>query len=1537
MKLKVISIVLLLVLGCFLNISSASLAPPVLTCQASGLNLSLTWDDIPVASGYTLYYAPYPYTGPDSIGSIDLGTSTSYSIDLWEGATFYVAVEAYGLDWNSGYSNIELFVTTEEEPIDNSLISEELVVSHESEGVFFLSDPANPFVGGEVKIEAGTVNDTVTLSFKNVPETSGDNWVLGSALSIEPYGVTFNNPITVTLPYSNSDLIDANLVTKQNLYLEFYDQVSGQWDSFYPVSNEINANLITFETDRSGQFRIKGHNSYLFKTSIVPVLYSDETSYLVEFHPKNAESEHDFGWENNDSKPEINSENLDEILFTFDFDTNGGGDPKVYVLLNKYADTNPRGALDEIISCQEKLANDPGDYEINKGLTEAACTDKLEITGWWGEWGPKDYKVYWSDGKPSLKQNSDYLLSDDKGVVRIKIIPNSEDFVLNSVTARLMPKDGTAFEIGAGSEPVFDLWADKISDAQAEVGFQIWGNEDHTYNTEIVCAKNCNFLSGEDKVADHDCRIYAGVNFDGLDPVSFSFNAEDYEAVRDFEGPIGFKAFGENQLGKTFEEEVCPNVTFDTTEDKDSPRIILTQPTVDGTGRYNYPHGVCTATVSGVLRDRSLGSLLTIKNGVNNQNYYIEVLEGSEEDSFQQTIQLREGTDNHLFFSLSDSAGNPQNKACKKNGDDSFTCFESVVLRCEDGIVSSGPIISPSKDLYETDENSQSIKYDVLKNGSSNYIRSTGIRAVNGIDTSDANWDHWKSLKFSDKNLRVFYTIDENDQSGDVVYSNASDQAGYPLPCSPDYVRLGSCGYEFNKLERVSYSINSLSSGINEVEIWARDIHGNESTRPITIVYDTNRAPSLRDFSYTPKELYPHDITSVSINGSDPDGDWISVWLSNNSGPGNTYITDKSQSGGSYSMKFSAAEPGDYTLTFNVSDGQKMTTSTKLITVSDPGELDLDGDGYIGNEDCNDNSALINPGTVWYLDADGDSYSDGTQSVGCERPGNGYVLSQNLVSTEILDCDDADASIAECALRLDAPVISYTLSGINLLVTWDAVPGATGYKLNYALEATTDKGRFTSVDVGINTSFSYGKLLENQTYSIAVQAYNDQESSDYSNIESFAVKPAPVANAGKDLIVLTGSPLIYPIDPKYTFYSEFNGGTDTIIFTWSMDRPNGSNAELSDKHAIRPKFTPDVDGDYILQLVVNDGTLDSAPDSVTITAITPNAGLDQEVTIGETVTLGSSENVAGLTYTWLVDEQPPEVEGEIQLSNTSSPQATFIPDVIGSYTFTVEVRDVFNHIFEDSVSINVSGDGTITDLSDHTTSYQMIRHQTSEAGDNSYIGWIQVSLNGQPANVGSFLSLSVTDSMGSDIELASTGIDFENYVASVCQNGPCNWYTESETGVYFKANTLSLGDYTVEIEMNDGRLNTVIPFNEDISLPVISSSSMAAEWQDENLLLEWTNPTSAANWNNVNWLVIVIKDNSGEVVGWLKFDPTKESFLVPASEIEKMKNIGNGTLASWNVQTRHYTNDARNTQTARGFSSEVELPLSALQTTIWPL
>jgi hypothetical protein len=88
---------------------------------------------------------------------------------------------------------------------------------------------------------------------------------------------------------------------------------------------------------------------------------------------------------------------------------------------------------------------------------------------------------------------------------------------------------------------------------------------------------------------------------------------------------------------------------------------------------------------------------------------------------------------------------------------------------------------------------------------------------------------------------------------------------------------------------------------------------------------------------------------------------------------------------------------------------------------------------------------------------------------------------------------------------------------------------------------------------------------------------------------------APVANAGTAQTV-TGTGTV-TLSGSGT---DANG--DTITYKWYLTtKPTSSVATLALSTTAAPTFTPDVVGIYVATLIVNDGKVDSAPTTVTIT------------------------------------------------------------------------------------------------------------------------------------------------------------------------------------------------------------------------------------------------------------------------------------------------------------------------------------------------
>jgi hypothetical protein len=197
---------------------------------------------------------------------------------------------------------------------------------------------------------------------------------------------------------------------------------------------------------------------------------------------------------------------------------------------------------------------------------------------------------------------------------------------------------------------------------------------------------------------------------------------------------------------------------------------------------------------------------------------------------------------------------------------------------------------------------------------------------------------------------------------------------------------------------------------------------------------------------------------------------------------------------------------------------------------------------------------------------------------------------------------------------------------------------------------------------------------------------------------------APVANAGADQTVRVND----AVQLDGSGCRDVDG--DSLTFRWSfVSKPNGSNATLSNTKAVKPAFDVDIVGTYTLQLIVNDGAVSSAPDTVTISTKNSvpvsDAGADQVVRVNETVQLdGSSSSDADgetLTYKWSFIYKP---DGSVEkLSNMTTAEPTFKVDVAGTYTVQLIVNDGTDNSAPDTVTIVTENSPPVSNAgNDHT-------------------------------------------------------------------------------------------------------------------------------------------------------------------------------------------------------------------------------------------
>jgi len=190
----------------------------------------------------------------------------------------------------------------------------------------------------------------------------------------------------------------------------------------------------------------------------------------------------------------------------------------------------------------------------------------------------------------------------------------------------------------------------------------------------------------------------------------------------------------------------------------------------------------------------------------------------------------------------------------------------------------------------------------------------------------------------------------------------------------------------------------------------------------------------------------------------------------------------------------------------------------------------------------------------------------------------------------------------------------------------------------------------------------------------------------------------PVADAGTDQVVDQGAPVSLDGSRSY------DPDGLTLTYSWEVvQAPDGSalsTASLAGKEGASPSFTADMRGAYTLNLIVNNGLVDSSPDAVNITATgldgvpTANAGPDisgYDCTHVELdATASADPEGTALIYYWEIQGKPSgSTVTDDDISDRSSATPTLFADIAGVYTLSVTVSDGVNWATPDIVVLDL--------------------------------------------------------------------------------------------------------------------------------------------------------------------------------------------------------------------------------------------------------
>ena len=400
--------------------------------------------------------------------------------------------------------------------------------------------------------------------------------------------------------------------------------------------------------------------------------------------------------------------------------------------------------------------------------------------------------------------------------------------------------------------------------------------------------------------------------------------------------------------------------------------------------------------------------------------------------------------------------------------------------------------------------------------------------------------------------------------------------------------------------------------------------------------------------------------------------------------------------------QFTVDLPGTYVISLTVSNGGGSDTATvtvstgntapvanaganrtvspgTLVTLNGSGSSDVDGDPLtyawtIVNKPAGSNAVLLAPNSVtpvFTVDIAG-SYdirlivNDGKVN---STPSTVTITTQN--TPPVANAGPNQVRPVGSLVQLDGSA-STDVDGDPLTYQWSLIgppPGSTA-----VLSSTTAvKPTFTADVAG--------------TY-VAQLIVNDGKVSSLPVTVQITTNPplAPTAIAGPNQTV----------GHRTTVHLSGNG-TDPqnlpLTFQWSLTaKPPLSTAVLSSTTIQNPTFVADLPGNYVAQLIVNDGVQSSLPSMVTITttntAPVSNPGLNQFVPAPSAVSLDGSGSTDAdndsLTYNWSFSSRPPGSNATLSSSIAVAP--TFFADVTGTYV----VQLIVNDGFADSTPVTVT-------------------------------------------------------------------------------------------------------------------------------------------------------------------------------------------------------------------------------------------------------
>jgi hypothetical protein len=516
------------------------------------------------------------------------------------------------------------------------------------------------------------------------------------------------------------------------------------------------------------------------------------------------------------------------------------------------------------------------------------------------------------------------------------------------------------------------------------------------------------------------------------------------------------------------------------------------------------------------------------------------------------------------------------------------------------------------------------------------------------------------------------FTITANDPDGnDLTYAagglppgTSFDPATQTFTWTPDFGESGNYAVTFT----VTDDGTPPQSDSEEVTI---------------TVGDVNRPPVLDPIGA--KSVNEGELLEFTVTATNPDADDLTYSASNV--PAGASFDPATQT---FTWIPDYGEAGNYAVTFTVTDdGTPPLSDSEEVTITvNEGCLEVSVPSVVGMTEAEALAAITDAGLVmeitYEVTGDPKGYVVSQLPLADEKVCEGSVVSVvvSLNNPPIADAGPDQADVPLGPVELDGSGSS-DIDGDVITYSWTIISKPDG--------SVADLSDPNDVRPALNID-EYG------SYEIEL-VVNDGEvnSTPDKVVISTHENLPPVADAGDgrtvsvyDAVCLDGTESYDP-----------NG--DDVSYNWSIiSKPEGSDAELDNPISDQPCFTADKIGDYVVQLIVNDGELDSEPDTVTIssegnTAPVAEAGIDQSAAVGENVFLDGSGSFDPdddpISFTWSIISKPEESLAELDDAAIINP--CFTTDKVGDYVAQLIVNDGELDSDPDTVVITVKESGVI--------------------------------------------------------------------------------------------------------------------------------------------------------------------------------------------------------------------------------------------------